>query len=268
MNLITVIIAILFSAIMSGKPVDTSSPEKPTLKVLCYNIHYANPPSKDKNFIDMDAIAKVINDHNPDVVALQEVDVNINRSGNIDQAKILAEKTGMKAYYFGKAIDHDGGDYGVAILSKFDLRNTQTLSLPADPETNSEPRVLATAEIRTDDGFDFVFGVTHLEVRHETNRLMQMEAIVSFAEKSSLPMIVAGDFNAKPDSRTIEMLDVTFKRTCEDCAPTIPVINPNRAIDFIAFSPQERFKVIQHMVIPETYASDHLPVFAELEIQP
>lgn len=268
MKLISVSLAIWLSSFLFGIPADNTPVENPTLKILCYNIHHANPPSKEAGYIDMDAIAKVIIDHNPDIVALQEVDVNVNRSGSIDQAKILAEKTGMKAYYFGKAIDHDGGDYGVAILSKFDLNNIQTLSLPADPETKSEPRVLATAEIRTDDGFEFVFGVTHLEVGQETNRLMQVEAIVSFADKSSLPMIVAGDFNAKPDSRTIQMLDATFKRTCEECAPTIPVINPNRAIDFIAFTPQDKFKVIQHVVIPETYASDHLPVFAELEIQP
>lgn len=258
----------LIWAVWSGEERNLATTRTNTnvLKVLCYNIHHANPPSKGAGFIDMDAIAKVISNHDPDVVALQEVDVNINRSGKVDQAKELAERAGMPYYYFGKAIDHDGGDYGVAILSKHPLSNMQTIALPADPSTNSEPRVLAVAQVQLANGFTFMFGTTHLEVRHETNRLIQVEAIQAFAQNLSMPFVVAGDFNARPENESIKKLDQTFRRTCEECAPTIPVINPNRAIDFIAFTPKESFTVINHEVIDETYASDHLPVYAELEI--
>ena len=235
------------------------------LRVLCYNIHYANPPSK-PGFIDLDAIARVINEQNPDVVALQEVDVNIGRSGKINEAEILAEKTGMKSYFFAKAIDHDGGDYGVAILSKYEILESHNYPLPDDRSTNPEPRVLATARMKTPNGFEFVFASTHLEVRREENRLMQMEEIEKIANSSEIPMVIAGDFNAKPDSKAIEYLDKVFTRTCDPCPPTIPVINPNRAIDYIAFRPSDNFKLIEHKVIDETYASDHLPVFAVLEI--
>ncbi|MFC6996792.1 endonuclease/exonuclease/phosphatase family protein [Rufibacter roseus] len=244
----------------------TQNPEK--LRVLCYNIHYANPPSKEKTFIDLDAIAKVINEANPDVVALQEVDVNTGRSGKINEAKELAARTGMKAYYFGKAIDHDGGDYGVAILSKYDMFDTRTYPLPDDRSTNPEPRVLATARIKTPSGFEFIFASTHLEVRREENRLMQMEEIGKIVNASSLPVVIAGDFNARPESETIKRLDALFARTCNPCEPTIPVINPNRTIDYIAYRPKDKFQVVEHKVIQETYASDHLPVFAVLQIQP
>jgi len=265
-NFLTFLGAFLIGGMEEGA--DTVSKRNEKLTVLCYNIHHANPPSKGAGFIDMDAIANVITEHNPDVVALQEVDVNINRSGNIDQARILAEKSGMKYYYFGKAIDHDGGDYGVAILSKHELSGMETIKLPADPETKSEPRVLAVATVEMANGFRFVFGTTHLEVRHESNRLMQVAAIQRYAESLTLPFVIAGDFNAKPESESIKALDKTFQRTCEDCAPTIPVINPTRAIDFIAFTPADYFKVLRHEVVDETYASDHLPVYAELEVLP
>src|SRR5690348_2217023 len=79
-----------------------------TLRIMTYNIHHCNPPTKSKTGeIEVDAIARVINSRHPDLVALQEVDVNTKRSGGIDQAAQLAAKTGMHAY-FGKAIDHDG----------------------------------------------------------------------------------------------------------------------------------------------------------------
>ena len=55
------------------------------LKIMSYNIHIGNPPSK-PGIIDMKAIIKAIKIENPDLVALQEVDVNTARSGKINQA--------------------------------------------------------------------------------------------------------------------------------------------------------------------------------------
>src|SRR5690606_14845335 len=72
-------------------------------KILTYNIHHANPPSKPEA-IDIEAICKVIQQSDADVVALQEVDIQTDRSGKIDQAKLIAEKLGM-SYHFFKAIE-------------------------------------------------------------------------------------------------------------------------------------------------------------------
>nr|WP_315823812.1 endonuclease/exonuclease/phosphatase family protein [Paraflavitalea speifideiaquila] len=111
---------------------------------MSYNIHHANPPSK-AGVIDLDAIAAVINKYKPDVVALQEVDVNTKRSG-LNEAFLLAQKTKMN-FYFARAIDYDGGQYGVAILSKYALSGGFTLPLPTLAGSNGEPRVLASAHI-------------------------------------------------------------------------------------------------------------------------
>lgn len=248
-----------------SRPTSPPASEPEQLRVLCYNIHHANPPSQ-PGLIDLDAIARVIREEQPDIVALQEVELNVGRSGKIDETRLLAEKTGMKAYFFAKAIDYDGGDYGVAILSKFDLLETHNHPLPDDPALESEPRVLATARMRTPRGFEFVFATTHLEVRGESNRLIQVEEIKRIVNATPLPMIIAGDFNSVPGSEPIQKIDQVFQRTCDPCAPTIPVINPDRTIDFIAFRPKDKFRVVSHKVIQEQYASDHLPVFGVLEI--
>src|SRR5690349_16069798 len=68
-------------------------------KMLTYNIHHANPPSK-PGVIDIDAICHVIKQSEADVIALQEVDVQTNRSGKIDEAKLIAEKLGMNYHFF------------------------------------------------------------------------------------------------------------------------------------------------------------------------
>ena len=213
----------------------------------------------------MIAIAKVINQQQPDLVALQEVDVHTNRSGKqLNQAAELARQTGMKAY-FAKAIDYDGGEYGVAILSKHPIENTQVYKLPTAADTNGEPRVLATAVVIIN-GKRLRFASTHLDAqRSDTNRLLQVQQIVNLLQTDSLPVIIAGDLNAAPGSPVINIFDRAFTRTCVNCAFTIPVINPTKTIDFIAYTGS--FTVKDHKVIAETYASDHLPVMAVLNMQ-
>lgn len=47
-------------------------------------------------------IAQIIVASGADLVGIQEVDVNVSRSNNIDQAKVLAELTGMYYFFFLK----------------------------------------------------------------------------------------------------------------------------------------------------------------------
>jgi endonuclease/exonuclease/phosphatase family metal-dependent hydrolase len=236
------------------------------LRILCYNIHHANPPSK-PNVIDMEAIANVIRQNQPDLVALQEVDVRTERSGkDLHQAEELARMTGMKAY-FAKAIDYGGGEYGVAILSKYPMDNMKNTPLPTAEGTKGEHRTLATAEISLPGGKKVLFAATHLDAqRGDTNRVLQINKIVEVLRNATLPVVIAGDFNAVPDTRTINTLDQHFTRTCvTNCGFTIPEKNPTRTIDFIAFKPSSGFKIVDHQVIEEPYASDHLPLKAVLE---
>jgi len=243
----------------------SAATEKNQLRVMTYNIHHANPPSKGKTGeIELDAIANVIRNENPDIVALQEVDVNTGRSGPVNQAEAIGGKVGMKAY-FGRAIDHDGGYYGVAILSKYPLSETTVIHLPEDADPVAEDRVLTTAKVTLPDGKTIRFGSTHLDVRNAENRDQQVRTINDIAAKETLPFIIAGDFNSTPESSAIAELDKAFTRTCiNDCGPTIPVNNPTRTIDFIAFTKDSPFKVVAQKVIPESYPSDHLPVIATL----
>ncbi|HEY0669015.1 MAG TPA: endonuclease/exonuclease/phosphatase family protein [Sphingobacteriaceae bacterium] len=234
------------------------------IRVMSYNVHHCNPPSK-PGLIDIDAIATAIKNQNPDLVALQEIDVNTKRSGRYNQAEELANKLNMK-FFFAKAIDHEGGDYGVAILSKYPLSDSQIYRLPTDAATKGEPRVLATVKVTLPGGKDIRFGSTHFDAQKpSTNRELQIKEINRIAVNEKLPFIIAGDFNATPESSIIRQFDEKFTRTCKSCDPTIPVINPKKAIDFIGFLPASGFKILSHKVIPERYASDHLPIIAELQ---
>ena len=81
-----IILSIFFAACTPAKHAGSGG----GVTIMTYNIHHANPPSK-PNFIDLDAIAAVINKEKPGIVMLQEVDVNTGRS-KINEASLLAEK--------------------------------------------------------------------------------------------------------------------------------------------------------------------------------
>jgi endonuclease/exonuclease/phosphatase family metal-dependent hydrolase len=249
-----------------------AAPEPPAatgqeVRVMSYNIHHANPPSR-PDFIDLDAIVTTIQTQNPDLVALQEVDDHTTRSGAFNQAREIASRLGMQ-FFFGKAIDYQGGAYGVAILSKFPLSETAVHPLPTKAGTNGEARVLATARVQLPDGTFIRFGSTHLDAQSdEANRQLQVSEIGNLAVGEKLPLVIAGDFNASPESAVLANLDRYFRRSCQVCGGTIPVNNPSKAIDHIAFAPAGRFRVTTHQVVAERYASDHLPVVAVLQLLP
>jgi endonuclease/exonuclease/phosphatase family metal-dependent hydrolase len=198
---------------------------------------------------------------------LQEVDVHTKRSGiSLNEAGKLAELTEMHSY-FAKAIDYDGGEYGIAILSRYEMENLRNIPLPTDDFTKGEHRTLALATMVLPGQKKFVFACTHLDSqRADTNRQLQIRKIVEVLRQERLPVVIAGDFNALPESDVIQQLDHWFTRSCvTNCPYTIPETNPNRTIDYIAYSPAKRFTVQSHIVVDESYASDHRPVKAVIQ---
>lgn len=244
-------------------PKSAQNSGKHSLRIMTYNIHHANPPSKE-NFIDLEAIAKVINKAKPDLVALQEVDVNTERSGKeINEAKELAKLTNMH-YHFTRALHYQGGKYGDAVLSRFPVIDTFNYNLPKVEGTREEIRSLCMIKIKIPGGDTIFFASTHLGLSKAT-RLLQAEKLTNIITSLSKPLILAGDLNARPESETIQLLDKIMTRSCnKNCAFTIPVKNPNRKIDYIMYRPADKFKPIDQEVIHETYPSDHLPVVVEL----
>ncbi len=258
---IPILFAVLYIACNTQK--NSSKADKTQeFHMLTYNIHHANPPSK-PDTIDIDAICRVIKQSEADVVALQEVDVLTNRSGKIDEAKSIAAKLGMN-YHFFKAINHDGGDYGLAILSKFPVQHPENIPLPQVEK--AEGRTLALLQVKVKNRWIYIAN-THLDAsRSDKNRVEQIKFILDKTSGLDLPVILCGDLNSTPTSETIRILDTQFKRTCTDnCEPTSPQGNPRRTIDYIATKnipwTQKNIKVIA-----ETYASDHRPVKVTFDV--
>jgi len=194
--------------LLGGCAKNTSPTGKAPLRVMTYNIHHANPPSA-RVKIDVEAIARVINQEKPDLVALQEVDIHTERSGkNLDQARELARLTGMKSFFM-KALDYQGGEYGIAVLSRYPIVDSAGYLLPRDPSLGGEDRAVASITVQLPGNKKVIFASTHLDLK-ESNRLSQAKALIGHFLDSSLPMILGGDFNALAGSSVIDLFDGNF----------------------------------------------------------
>ena len=229
------------------------------IKVMTYNIHAGIPASGSTP--NLAATAAVINAASPDLVALQEVDKNTTRSGGVDQAAYLATATGMN-YYFAKAINRFGGEYGIAILSKYPIVESFSYELPMVDGVAGEQRVLAIVAVMVN-GKKIYFGNTHFDIV-EVHKGVQATRAVEIAQTITDPFILAGDFNARPTTQPMITLREAFNMPCVNCQYTSSAANPTHAIDYVIYNNQvlqSKF-VAKYEVINETAASDHLPVMA------
>ena len=241
-----------------GSSITSRNSEGSQLRVMAYNIHHAQPMGED--YIDLDGIAKVIEQSGADLVALQEVDADTERSGPGNQAEMLAQKLGME-YFFAKTIDYGGGDYGTAVLSKYPITQKQVIPLP-HVNQGAEQRVLGLVQIELPTGKEVAFASIHLDHKGDSSdRLSQLREVITVTQEFEIPVILAGDFNALPDSETMEIVYQHFRSTCEDCGYTYPADVPNKTIDFIVYrDASESLRVLENKVIEEPKASDHRPI--------
>ena len=247
---------LLFFLLVSISALSAAEP----LRVMTYNIHHAE--GTDGKF-DLERIAKLILEHKPDLVAIQEVDVKTKRASGVDQAAELAKLTGMH-YAFGKFMDYSGGEYGQMVLSKFPIKQSRNFKLPA----GREPR--ASIAIDVEVGAEKLVFVGNHFYATEAERSAQAEKLTEYLApelKAKTRIILAGDFNSEPKSKPMEILAKHWPDpTAEKDEKTWPSDEPKVEIDHILFFPADRFKFGKSEVIDEKIASDHRPVVTVLEL--
>lgn len=252
---------------------------KATLRILCYNIHYGQG---NDGVYDIPRLAEVIKAANPDLVALQEIDVHVERSGRLHELRLLADGTGMAAR-FGPTQHFQGGLFGNGILSKLPIHDVHIQPLPyteATAELTTYPRAAVAVVVEMPNGKKLRIISTHFQhATFEADRLAEAEAInAHFAADhpatdtmgsaaAGLPTILAGDLNATPDSAPIRELMKKWTFAVEDPAvPSAPSKEPRNRIDYILHRSADPIAIREHLVIDDNMASDHCPVFAVLEI--
>lgn len=245
--------------ILSGSAFHLSAQK---IRVLSFNVHHGNPPSENESVINLDTIAQIIKNSHADLVGLQEIDVNLGRSYNEDQAKKLAELTGMQ-YIFSKGIDLENGEYGTAILSKHPIEYVEKHFLPSPVE--SERRSLSIVEVSINKK-KILFANTHLDLK-DKNKIAQAKFITSRFKNEKRPVILVGDLNSEPTDPAIKELGTLFTKTTSQNGFTFPQDKPSTEIDYIMVNTISHPKFVNHRILEEKYASDHRPLYVEIDMK-
>lgn len=234
-----------------------------TLRVMTYNIHVG--VGMDKK-LDLPRIAEVINKQRPDLVGLQEVDRGVQRTQRIDEIVELAKLTKMD-YAFAFNLKYQGGQYGVAILSRTPIRATEHRLYHNLRE--AERRGFIRAEVKID-GQLINFVTTHLDFQFDDGRLFETQQLLAALKDVKGPLIVVGDFNDIPAGDSYKLMRTEFEDGWAAIRPadggfSYPADKPTKRIDYILVRTADRIKAKRAWLI-ETLASDHLPVVADLEV--
>lgn len=169
----------------------------------------------------LEAICRLFQEHPllkyADIVTLNEVDVGMNRTENLNIAFEIGQRLDMHAVFAAEYIeltkgigdekqrlgDNNEALHGNAILSRYPFRNVHAIRLPSCfnsfefEEKRYGDRIALFAELECVKPLHIVS--THLEVRHTPMcRMRQMEAILKEVDRVAPPgtaVIIGGDLN-------------------------------------------------------------------------
>jgi len=237
-----------------------------SLRIITYNVHRCIGGDRK---ISPDRISEVISLHQPDVVALQEVDYGQVRPASYDQAAIIAERLNFDAVWIERE------RCGNAILSRYPMKMVKAGGLHRPRRWHTLARRGALwVEIE-------VFGAriqilnTHLGLT-PASRLNQARVLTGPEWLSSPecrpPLILCGDFNTQPGSAVFELLEgrlryVEALKVNGQNEKTWPSSHPVLSFDHMFISLD---LAVEEVKVPADgavrIASDHLPLYVQLSL--
>jgi endonuclease/exonuclease/phosphatase family metal-dependent hydrolase len=257
------------------------------LKVVTYNIRFANPGDGDNVWVNRrDAVASFLQQQ--DVCGLQEV--------TQPQFQELRERlTSFDSYGVGRDDGKDGGEHAPIFYrrDRFESIEQGTFWLSESPQTPGSrgwdaalPRTCTWVRLREKaSGKRLLIANTHFDhigkmARAESGKLVS-ETLRQMA--GDCPVVLMGDFNCEPNSEPfLAILAGGFFTAARSISKTAPVgpestwngfeaIVPGQVIDHVFVS--DAWNVFAHAVLdPRTdagrFASDHLPVRVLLGVRP
>jgi endonuclease/exonuclease/phosphatase family metal-dependent hydrolase len=250
-------------------PVSAITAAPSTLRVLTYNIH---------SCLGMDGklsprrIARIIESMEPDVVALQEVDLGRARSGHQDQAKLIADELAWH-FQFCPTLAEGRESYGHAIISR---EPVEVIKRELYPKRSNGGEARGALWVRLQRGDRIInilnthFGLSPRERIHQTNTLLSERWLGGIPASEAI--VLCGDFNMGPRSKTYAAIcrrlrDVYALRPASRPAATFFSRFPISRLDHVFVSPH--FAVTRTSVVRNQLtrvASDHLPLVVDLQL--
>lgn len=254
------------------------------MRIATFNILHGRTVEDD--LVDLDRLRTCVRDLDPDVLALQEVDLDQDRSGRADLTAVAAEAMGAVSHRFVAAISGTPGAtwiaatgeeqpgaaaYGIALLSRFPAASWQVVRLPRIPTrfpmylpgpnrvmvVDEEPRAAVIAQLETPLG-PLSVANTHLSFVPGWNR-RQLRRLARDLRGLPGPHVLMGDLNlpAGPAARWSRMRSLAS-------AATFPADAPQRQLDHI-LTDHPGLRGLGPAA-PAAPLSDHRPLVVDIDV--
>jgi endonuclease/exonuclease/phosphatase family metal-dependent hydrolase len=235
--------------------VQTFEPRNNTIVVMTYNIQQANDDFGERSYKEQLALIQQVE---PDILALQESDSSRISLNNNDFVRYYAGKLGYYSYYGPTTIT---GTYGTAILSRYPLQNTRTIF------TFSDQDEIGTAEAEIDIGGK-LFTVYNVHPDgSDTAMLVWAESLLE-RSKDKLNVIALGDYNLRDYEEAYQLIASVYTNSWVSVYPSkigsdgTDMSGENR-IDHIFISQSLIVRNPAYILPPES-ATDHPVHWAEI----
>lgn len=232
------------------------------MKIMTFNTQHCLNYLEQK--IDFPLMAEAIIRCGADIVGLNEMRSKGARDDYDRQVDILSALTGLKHFFFAKAIDFPNrGPYGNGLLSRYPIVSAESIPIP-DPNPRKydgyyETRCVLKARLEG--------GITVLACHFGLNPDEQENAVATICDHlADTKCILMGDFNVLPEDPVLDPIRKRMKDTADTFqAPlfSFPSDAPDRKIDYIFVSPDI---TVEEADIPAIVASDHRPHTADIII--
>lgn len=227
--------------------------------VASYNIHRCVGLDR-RN--DPERIARVIEELNPDVIGLQEVESRFGGSLDIHQLNYLAGETGMHAVA-GTTVLRPDSHYGNALLTRHRICEVRSFDVSV---ARREPRGILDVDIDIH-GERLRVLVTHLGLGSRERRRQTRMLLEAVAAHRDEPVVVMSDFNEwLPWRKPLRWMHARLGR--QPAPNTFPSFRPVMALDRIWVAPARNLVSIGvHKSKLACIASDHLPIRATITLK-
>jgi endonuclease/exonuclease/phosphatase family metal-dependent hydrolase len=202
----------------------------------------------------IDVIGDELEGLDADVVALQEVDLDANRSGIVNQPAVLAARLGMD-WTFAAAREEGGGTFGVALLSRLPVVEAARIDLPSD--NAFEPRVAVDAHLCAGD-LRLRVASLHADIYPWSAKQNADFLAATMQESAGEGVVVGGDLNETPEGGGPAAFRARGFTDASADAPTFA----DRRIDYVFVD--EALQQVEQSFVQASDASDHRPLVVDL----
>jgi endonuclease/exonuclease/phosphatase family metal-dependent hydrolase len=261
-----VVAAVVGTSPSPGSAAPGSTGGQIRLRMMTWNIHHGKTKA---GVYDPAAQARFIASHNPDVVALQEV-----QTWDEDQParyeRLLEQLTGVDWKRQWAPVVNTAGTEGNVILTRLPTMSSSSHQMHATGDWNAmySNRSAARVEVQAGAVRVHVFS-THLDYYNTTHRTAQVLDLLEWTRQFRGPRIVAGDFNSTPGEYWITAMLGDYADTWRDVTGASSggaTINGVR-FDYVFRAKDGGDRLIPVAVrVPETTLSDHAPVVADYSV--